>query len=383
MIIRNAQSRLKKLSRQFKIVAVTGPRQSGKTTLVKKTFPHKPYISLENMDDREFAKADTRGFLNSFKHGAILDEAQRLPELFSYLQEIVDNKNTAGQFILTGSNNFLIQENISQSLAGRVGYQHLLPLSLNELLHHKLLNSDYKKHIYQGFYPEIIKKRINPSDWYENYLNTYIERDVRQIKNISNLSTFSKFVKLCAARVGGILNMNEIGNACGIDQKTVAAWLGILQSSYIIYLLQPHHNNLNKRIVKAPKIYFCDTGLACFLNGIYKSQDLTFNPLKGPLFENLMIIEKRKRILNYNTREELFYWRDKTGHEIDLLIEHGSKITAIEFKSGETASKDDFKNSIFYNSLQKNKIKNTIYYGGKISKSIDINSKIEPWVNFI
>ena len=383
MIILNAQSRLKKLSRQFKIVAVTGPRQSGKTTLVKKTFPHKPYISLENMDDREFAKADTRGFLNSFKHGANLDEAQRLPELFSYLQEIVDNKNTAGQFILTGSNNFLIQENISQSLAGRVGYQHLLPLSLNELLHHKLLNSDYKKHIYQGFYPEIIKKRINPSDWYENYLNTYIERDVRQIKNISNLSTFSKFVKLCAARVGGILNMNEIGNACGIDQKTVSAWLGILQSSYIIYLLQPHHNNLNKRIVKAPKIYFCDTGLACFLNGIYKPQDLTFNPLKGPLFENLMIIEKRKHILNYNTREELFYWRDKTGHEIDLLIEHGSKISAIEFKSGETASQGDFKNSIFYNSLQKNKIKNTIYYGGKISKSIDINNKIEPWVNFI
>lgn len=379
MIVRIATQRLKKLAKQFKIVAVTGPRQSGKTTLVKTTFPKKPYVSLENIDNRELAQNDPRGFLNNYPKGAIIDEAQRVPELFSYLQEIVDIKNTAGQFILTGSNNFLLQENITQSLAGRVAYQHLLPLSLQELKNSDLLYVDYKKHILQGFYPEVIKKKINASDWYENYLNTYIERDVRQLKNITNIATFSKFIRLCAARCGNVVNMSELANACGVDQKTINSWMSVLQSSYIIFLLQPHYNNLNKRITKAPKLYFYDVGLAAYLCGIFNSSTLTYSPFKGALFENMMIIEKKKQVLNSNTREELYYWRDKTGHEIDLLIEYSQKLSLVEFKSSETFSTHDFNTINFYKKLNDATSNTYIYYAGKENIKINTTTFFKSW----
>ncbi len=379
MINREAEQRLKRLAKQFKIVAVTGPRQSGKTTLVKTTFPKKPYVTLENLDSRELAISDPRGFLNNYPNGAIIDEAQRVPELFSYLQEIVDDKNSAGQFILTGSNNFLLQENITQSLAGRVAYQHLLPLSLEELKKNKLLYTDNKKHILQGFYPEVIKKKINPADWYENYLNTYIERDVRQLKNVSSISTFSKFIRLCAARCGNIVNMTELANACSVDQKTISSWLSVLQSSYIIFLLQPHYNNLNKRIIKSPKLYFYDVGLACYLCGIFTKNTLNYSTFKGPFFENMMIIEKRKQIFNKSNREELFYWRDKTGHEIDLIIEHNRKLTLIEFKSSETFSLNDFNVINFYRKLNGASLNAYIYYAGKENVKLNNKTFLKPW----
>ncbi|MBS1647277.1 MAG: ATP-binding protein [Bacteroidetes bacterium] len=383
VIRRDSILRLKKLSRQFRVLAVTGPRQSGKTTLVKEVFSKKPYFNIENIDDREYIKSDIKGFLRNLKQGAIIDEAQKLPELFSYLQEVVDNNNKAGQFILTGSNNFLLQENITQSLAGRVGYLHLLPLSLKELRENKLLKTDYKKHLYQGFYPEIIHRKINPSDWYENYTSTYLERDVRQLKSINNLGTFTKFLRLCASYVGAILNTNELANLCDIDQKTAASWLAVLQSSYIIFLLPPHFNNLNKRIIKSPKLYFYDTGLACYLMGIYNADKLLYDRMRGQLFENLLVVEKRKTAFNLNTREQLFYWRDKTGHEIDLLSENEKGLFAYEFKSGETVGKDDFKNLLFYNSLQEKKIKTKIIYGGKQSKNFSHKGDIESWLDFI
>ena len=243
MINRTATLRLVKLSKAFRSVAVVGPRQSGKTTLCKTVFPQKPYISLENPDVLEFSKTDPRGFLGQFKNGAILDEIQRAPHLFSYLQQVLDETKKKGLFILTGSNNFLLQENITQTLSGRIAYVQLLPLSLKELAEGKKLKTSYHWHIVSGGYPELITRKINPEDWYTSYINTYVERDVRQLKNISNLTQFTKLLKLCAGRTGQILNLTSFSNDCGIDQKTVSAWLSILQSSYIIYLLKPYFGN--------------------------------------------------------------------------------------------------------------------------------------------
>ena len=265
MIIRTAEAKLAKLGSTFRSVAVVGPRQSGKTTLCRKVFPGKPYVSLENPDTLEFVRNDPRGFLEQYKNGAILDDIQRAPGLFSYLQQILDETKKKGLFILTGSNNFLLQENITQTLSGRIAYLQLLPLSLQELKQAGKLKATYSGHILQGGYPEVVAKKIQPADWYPGYISTYVERDVRQLKNINNLSLFTKLVRLCAGRTGQMLNLASLSNDCGIDQKTVASWLGILQSSYIIYLLRPYHNNFNKRIVKSPKLYFYDTGLVCSL----------------------------------------------------------------------------------------------------------------------
>jgi predicted AAA+ superfamily ATPase len=240
MIHRTAAARLLKLAKTFRSVAVTGPRQSGKTTLCRTLFPNKPYVSLENPDILEFANADPRGFLAQYKNGAVLDEVQRAPHLFSYLQQVLDETKKKGLFILTGSNNFLLQQNITQTLSGRVAYLQLLPLSLQELKEDNKIKATYGWHILNGGYPEVMAKKINPSDWYAGYINTYVERDVRQLKNISNLSLFIKLLRLCAGRTGQILNLTSLANDCGIDQKTVAAWLSILQSSYIIYLLRPY-----------------------------------------------------------------------------------------------------------------------------------------------
>ena len=238
MIKRTGEARLVKLAKTFRSVAVIGPRQSGKTTLCRSVFPQKHYVSLENPDTLEFAKGDPRGFLSQYKTGAILDEIQKAPHLFSYLQQVLDETKKKGLFILTGSNNFLLQENITQTLAGRIAYLQLLPLSLQELKESKKLKAGYSWHILHGGYPEVIAKKIDPADWYPGYLNTYAERDVRQLKNISNLSQFTKLLRLCAGRTGQLLNLTSLSNDCGIDQKTVAAWLSVLQSSYVVYLLR-------------------------------------------------------------------------------------------------------------------------------------------------
>lgn len=375
MIKRDAEDQLRKLAGQFKAIAIIGPRQSGKTTLSKFVFPHLPYINLENPDSRRYALDDPRGFLDNYKNGAIFDEIQRTPDLFSYLQEILDNTQLKGQFILTGSNNFLLQENITQSLAGRIAYVNLLPFSLNELKQQSKI--ELNELIYKGFYPPIYDQKIEPGKWYPNYIQTYIERDVRQIKNINDLETFNRFLKLCAGRVGQLLNKNNLAIETGIDNKTVDAWLSILESSFIIYRLTPHYKNYNKRLVKMPKIYFYDTGLLCNLLEINKSSQLESHYFKGNIFENLIISEFKKNKFNLSLSESLYFWRDNIGHEIDLLIEESLNLLPIEIKSGKTVHSEFFKNLSYWMKLSGEKHGKIIYAGNtdqKRSGGIDIIS---------
>ena len=379
MIKRTAEVRLRKLAATFRSVAVVGPKQSGKTTLCRQVFPQKPYVSLENPDILEFAKTDPRGFLSQYQKGAILDEIQRVPELFSYLQQVLDETKKKGLFILTGSNNFLLQENITQTLSGRIAYLQLLPLSLQELKESKKIKTAYSWHILNGGYPEVIAKRINPVDWYSGYISTYVERDVRQLKNISNLSQFTKLLRLCAGRTGQLLNMTSLANDCGIDQKTVTSWLAILQSSFIIYLLKPYHNNFNKRIIKSPKLYFYDTGVACSLLGINTAKQIFTHSAKGPLFENLLIIELLKERLNKGLQDNLYHWRDKTGNEVDVVADQAGKLTVIELKAGETISSDFFKGLDYFSSLYKKTANKLLVYGGKEQQKRSSGTTITPW----
>lgn len=383
MIERIGKTKLKQLASKFRVVAVVGPRQSGKTTLCKKTFPRKPYVSLENPDVAEFATTDPNGFLNQFKNGAILDEVQKVPQLFSYIQQIVDERNKPGFFILSGSNNFLMQENISQTLAGRVAYLHLLPCSLTELKKAKLLKG-YENQIFNGSYPEPIYKNIEAVDWYPNYINTYVERDVRQLKNITDLGQFMKFLRLCAGRCGQMLNLQSLGNDCGIDAKTVQAWLHILQSSYIVYMLKPYYNNFNKRVIKSPKLYFYDTGLASSLLGIQNEQQLGLNPLKGSLFENMIIIDLLKQRLNKGLQDNLYYWRDKTGNELDVLLDGATKLTAIEIKAGATMNTDYQKGLLYFDNLSTEKnVEKILCYTGNTAQKRSNGILVKPWAKII
>ena len=379
MIKRTAEARLVKLAKTFRSVAVVGPRQSGKTTLCRMLFPQKPYVSLENPDTLEFATADPRGFLAQYKNGAILDEVQRAPHLFSYLQQVLDETKKKGLFILTGSNNFLLQQNITQTLSGRIAYLQLLPLSLQELKAAKKLKATYSWHILNGGYPEPVTKKINPADWYTGYVNTYVERDVRQLKNISNLSLFIKLLRLCAGRTGQVLNLTSLSNDCGIDQKTVAAWLSILQSSYIIYLLRPYHGNFNKRIIKTPKLYFYDTGVACSLLGISNAAQIANHAAKGALFENMIVSELLKERFNTGAADNLYYWRDKTGNEIDVVIDKAGKLSVMELKAGETVSPDFFKGINYFSSLNKNTAHKVLLYGGKQEQKRSNGIIVTPW----
>lgn len=385
MINRIATERLSHLSKTFRSVAVVGPRQSGKTTLCRAVFQEKPYVSLENPDVLEFATTDPRGFLSQFNSdkGAILDEIQKAPQLFSYLQQILDETKEKGLFILTGSNNFLLQENITQTLSGRIAYLQLLPLSLEELKTSSFLKNDYAWHIFTGGYPEVISEGINPADWFPNYISTYIERDVRQLKNITNLSLFTKLLRMCAGRTGQILNMTSLANDCGIDQKTVAAWLGILQSSYIIYLLKPYHNNFNKRIMKTPKLYFYDTGVACSLLGIKSAEQIAIHAAKGALFENLVVNELLKARFNAGESDNLFYWRDKTGNEVDIIAENAENLTAIELKAGETINNDFFKGLNYFSALETPNTEKVVIYGGNQTQNRSNGIIVKPWNNFI
>ena len=379
MIQREASEKLINLAKTFRSVAVVGPRQSGKTTLCRNMFPEKPYVSLENPDTLEFVKSDPRGFLSQYKKGAILDEVQRAPHLFSYLQQVLDETKKKGLFILTGSNNFLLQENITQTLSGRIAYLQLLPLSLQELKNSKKIKADYGWHIFHGGYPEVIAKKINPADWYAGYINTYVERDVRQLKNITNLSLFTKLLRLCAGRTGQVLNLTSLSNDCGIDQKTVAAWLSILQSSYIIYLLKPYHGNFNKRVIKTPKLYFYDTGVVCSLLGINNARQIVTHAAKGALFENLIISELLKERFNAGAPDNLYFWRDKTGNEVDVLLNIAGKLTVMELKAGETLSQDFFKGLEYFSSLNIHTIQKLLVYGGKQEQKRSNGIIVKPW----
>jgi len=376
MIKREATSTLLKLAGQFKAVAVIGPRQSGKTTLVKNVFPDKSYVNLENLDTRRFAMEDPRGFLDQYAGGAILDEAQNIPHLFSYLQQILDENNKPGLFIITGSNNFLLQENISQSLAGRIAYLVLLPFSLTEVQENTV--SSVNNLLFNGFYPPVYDQRVNAGLWYRNYIQTYIERDVRQLKNINNLFVFEKFIKLCAGRTGQLLNMANLALETGVDNKTVSSWIGILESSFIIYRLQPHHNNFNKRVVKMPKLYFYDTGLACSLLDIQSPQQLEIHPYRGALFENFVITEMIKYKFNKAKPSNLFFWRDNTGHEIDVIIDKSSELFPVEIKSGKTITKDYFKGLNFWEKIS-GKSEGAIVYTGKLFQKRSNGITVYPW----
>lgn len=365
MIYREAEKELQLLSAQFKAVAVTGPRQSGKTTLVKKVFKEKAYVNLENPDLRQFAREDPRGFLSNYPDGAILDEVQRVPELFSYLQQILDEKEQNGSFILTGSNNFLLNSNISQSLAGRMGYLFLLPLDIGEINPGANMSNQL---IFKGGYPEIYQKDIDPKKYYDNYIRTYVERDVRLLKNITDLYTFERFLRLCAGRTGQLLNMSSLAADVGVDVKTIGSWLGVLEASFIAFRLYPYHENYNKRIVKMPKLYFYDTGLASALMGIEDVSQLTIHPLRGGLFENLVVVDFLKRLYNNGKQNNLYFWRDNIGNEVDLLIKKGANRYPVEIKSAQTISDEFFKGIRYWNKLTNTEGGYLVYAGDMLQK---------------
>lgn len=356
MIKRTLEKELKVTAKQFPVVAVLGPRQSGKTTLVKSTFKTYNYVTLEDLDKQRLAQADPRGFLEANKtpKGLILDEIQYVPELFSYIKTFVDEHKGAGQFILTGSQNFLLNEKISQSLAGRVGILTLLPLSIEELRKASLLPDKVEHLMFSGCYPRIFDEQITSSKWQANYIRTYLERDVRNLKNIENLSTFQHFIALCAGRIGQVLNLTSLGNDCGITTNTVIAWLGLLESSYIVFRLQPHYKNFSKRLIKSPKLYFYDIGLACFLLGITSEKQLLTHYLRGNLFESFILSELMKHQVNKDRRPGLYFWRDSQGHEIDVVVEQGHLLTAIEIKAGKTINSSFFDGLAYWNSLAGN-----------------------------
>jgi len=359
------------------VISVTGPRQSGKTTLAKLCFPNYSYVNLENPDTYQAAVSDPRLFLTQFQSGLIIDEVQRLPELFSYIQTISDERNTPGEYILTGSQNFLLSANISQSLAGRVFITHLLPFSIAELQSSSHDYQNFETFLFNGFYPRLYDKNIEPSLFYPSYIQTYIERDVRQIINVSNLYTFQRFMRMAASRVGQLLNYNNIANELGVDLKTVKSWFSILESSFIVFFLQAHHQNFSKRLVKTPKLYFYDTGLVCSLLGIKKANEIETHWIRGALFENMVIADLAKNYYNQAEKMPLFFWRDSTGNEIDCLVEEGNTIKIIEIKSSATISPDFFKGLNYYKKFNAS-AKPYLLYGG-IQNSIRKEAQILGW----
>lgn len=378
MISRTAQQTLHELARTFKAVSLTGPRQSGKTTLARYYFQDKRYVSLENPDEQAFALNDPRGFLKQFPDGAILDEVQRVPHLFSYIQQIVDEDSRKALFVLSGSNNFLLQQSITQSLAGRVGYLELLPFCYDEMA--SIPDSDYSTDdfLFLGGYPSVVYEQANPQLWFSAYVRTYIERDVRQLKNIKDLAQFQRFLYLCAGRIGQQINFSQLGNEIGADHNTVSSWLSILQASYVIHLVQPYYQNFNKRIVKTPKLYFYDTGLACFLLGIRQANDLTYHAYRGALFENLIINELLKNRFNRSQLSNLYYFRDSTGNEVDVIIDEGSTLKAIEIKAGSTASGSFFKNLYYWQRLT-GQTNGTVLYDGHIDTLRQGEFTLQNW----
>ncbi len=380
MISRTLENKIKELATKFPVISLTGPRQSGKTTLVRHTFPGYHYVSLEEPDTRLNAQTDPRGFLRNHPDGLIIDEVQRVPELFSYIQSFADESDRTAQFILTGSQNFLLLEKISQSLAGRVAILKLLPFSLNELDKANIRYSHFDPFLLQGFYPRLYDKKIAPDDYYPNYIQTYIERDVRQIINITDLNVFTRFLKLCAGRIGQLVNLSSLGQEAGITHATARAWISLLEASYIVFLLHPHHRNFNKRLVKSPKLYFYDTGLACSLLGIREVTQVETHYLRGSLFENLVIADIFKSFTNTGKEPPITFWRDKTGHEIDLLVESGNDLHPVEIKSSQTISPNFFKDLNFYKDVSgmQEKPAMLIYGGDKDQTWHDI--QVRSWM---
>lgn len=365
---------------QFRALCITGPRQSGKTTLSKQLFKGKPYISFEKPSTQNEAEQNFESFLHKYRHGAIFDEVQRVPDLLRYLQEILDNNKKRGQFILTGSNNLLLQEQISQSLAGRAGYLALLPLSFAELQKAKLVEKDVNTLILTGGYPEIWDEKLVPGTWMNSYLQTYVQRDVRLLRNITNLGAFNRFIYLCANYAGQIVNRDELAKQTGVDTKTILAWLGLLENSYLIYLLQPWHNNLNKRIVKSPKLYFYDTGLLCYLLGIKSTTALQKHKAYGAIYENWVISEIKKNNYNAARNEGLYYFRDSAGNEVDLINERDGDLLAIEIKTGSKINNTMLRGLKYWQKYQPQS-QNILVFNGKVNEINNENITIASWTD--
>jgi predicted AAA+ superfamily ATPase len=347
MIPRSAASTLLRLAKGFPVLALTGPRQTGKTTLAKATFPDKPYLSLEDPDIRGFAADDPRGLLSRYPTGAILDEVQRVPQLLSYLQTQVDASGEPGTFVLTGSQQLELVSSLAQSLAGRVGIVHLLPFSMGELQAAGRTFDSLDGLLWRGLYPPLHDRDLTPGDWHAAYVSTFVERDLRQLLAVRDLSAFQRFVRLCAARIGQLLNLSSLAADCGITHHTAGAWLSVLEASHLVFLLRPHHRNFNKRIVKTPKLYFNDPGLAAWLLGIRDAGQMAFHSSRGALFENLVLLECLKDRLHQGQPPDLAFWRDSAGLEVDLLRERETRLQPIEVKSGQTLASD------FFNGLQR------------------------------
>lgn len=382
LIKRKLADKIKELSRYYPVLVITGPRQSGKTTLAKNLFPEYYYVNLERPETLSSAMNDPKEFL---KLGSgkkmIIDEAQRFPDLFSYIQAEVDEKKIPGQFVLTGSQNLNLSAKVSQSLAGRSGNFVLTPLTIRELNRIVEQTSDPLNLILRGFYPRLFNVNISTGDFYQDYVSTYVERDLRQLKNIGNLTDFQRFMRLLAGRAGQLVNSSSLASDVGADHKTINSWLTILEASYLVFRLAPYFVNFGKRIVKSPKIYFYDTGLLCFLLGIGSAAELRNHYAVGSIFENFVIADFWKNCLNARSTERIYFWRNNKGNEVDLLIDHAGKQVPVEIKAGKTFNSEMLKGIEYFNALRKVKGGGILVYGGDLETKINGN-KIENWQSF-
>ena len=378
MIERNITSKFIEFTKKFPIVSLTGPRQSGKTTLLKHILPDYRYVSLENPDNRNFAIEDPNGFLKTYNQFVIFDEVQRVPELFSYIQTKVDEDKIMGQYILSGSQNFLLLSQISQTLAGRVAVLKLLPFSYAELKNANLLSDDITINIFRGSYPATYDRQLNADEFYPSYLETYIQRDVRNLLDIKDLRSFQIFIKLCAGRIGQPLNLSSLANDCGISSPTAKAWLSILESSFVVFTLSPYYRNFSKRLIKSPKLYFYDTGLACHLLNMAEAKQVETYYQRGSLFENAIIGELLKNRLNQAKYQALYFWQDSNKNEIDLLEEVGDKINLFEMKYTMTINKDHLKNLQLFRNISQIEGGNYLIYAGD-TPQIRGEGKVESW----
>jgi predicted AAA+ superfamily ATPase len=385
MIERTIKKKLLELKKQFPAIAIFGPRQSGKTTLAQTTFPDYTYINLEDFQEKEFATTDPKGFFERYlknNHGIILDEIQKAPSLLSYIQINIDENPIPGRFILTGSQNILLNQHISQTLAGRVALLTLLPLSIEELKNANALPSSAMEAVFQGFYPRLYAKEpINVVVFAESYMRTYVERDARDIKHITSLMEFQKFMRLCAGRIGQLLNLSSLANESGLSLATVKSWLSVLEASYIIFFLQPYYENFNKRIVKMPKLYFYDTALACNLLRITSKDGVFDHYLRGSLFESMIVADLMKRRFHHCLPPNVYFWRDKIGNEIDCVLEENGKRIPVEIKASSTINSEMFQSLLHWCELTKTPShEGQVIYAGKEEQKRTTGHVI-PWTS--